>query len=42
MASAGKNKNASSFYVTTGKDLQSLDGKNALFGEIAEGMEVVE
>ncbi|KAK3241633.1 cytochrome P450 monooxygenase 59, partial [Cymbomonas tetramitiformis] len=37
MASAGPNLNASQFYITTAKDLQSLDEKHTIFGQLAEG-----
>lgn len=43
MASAGPNLNASQFYITTrGDDLEYLDGKHTIFGEIAEGMDVLD
>ncbi len=34
MASAGKNLNASQFYLTTGEDLDSLDEKHTIFGQV--------
>lgn len=34
MAGAGKNLNASQFYITTGTDLDSLDEKHTIFGEV--------
>lgn len=42
MASAGENMNASQFYITTGSDLISLDERHTIFGEVAEGFEVLE
>jgi peptidyl-prolyl cis-trans isomerase-like 4 len=39
---AGENLNASQFYITTGENLDSLDEKHTLFGEIAEGWDVLE
>lgn len=41
MASAGQNLNASQFYITTGEELDSLDEKHTVFGEVAEGMDVL-
>jgi peptidyl-prolyl cis-trans isomerase-like 4 len=34
--------NASQFYITTGENLDSLDEKHTLFGEVAEGWDVLE
>lgn len=34
--------NASQFYITTGENLDSLDEKHTLFGEVAEGWDVIE
>ena len=31
----------SQFFITLDKDLQSLDGEHCVFGEIAEGLEVI-
>ncbi|GAX85095.1 hypothetical protein CEUSTIGMA_g12515.t1 [Chlamydomonas eustigma] len=42
MASAGKNMNASQFYITTGDALHSLDEKHTIFGQVAEGLDVVD
>lgn len=43
MASAGPNLNASQFYITTrADDLEYLDGKRTIFGEVAEGMDVLD
>eukprot|EP00190_Bangiopsis_sp_CCMP1999_P000935 CAMPEP_0198730334 /NCGR_PEP_ID=MMETSP1475-20131203/24075_1 /TAXON_ID= ORGANISM="Unidentified sp., Strain CCMP1999" /NCGR_SAMPLE_ID=MMETSP1475 /ASSEMBLY_ACC=CAM_ASM_001111 /LENGTH=496 /DNA_ID=CAMNT_0044493125 /DNA_START=1 /DNA_END=1491 /DNA_ORIENTATION=+ len=41
MANSGENRNGSQFFITTGRDLDSLDGKHTIFAEIAEGMETV-
>lgn len=35
MAGAGKDMNASQFYFTLGSDLDSLDGKHTVFGEVS-------
>lgn len=42
MAGAGKDMNGSQFYVTMGEDLHSLDEKHTIFGEVAEGLDVLE
>lgn len=41
MAGTGENSNGSQFYITTGVDLDSLDEKRTIFGEVAEGMDVI-
>ena len=41
-AGAGENMNGSQFYLTLGDDLYSLDEKHTIFGEVAEGLEVLE
>ncbi|GFQ04907.1 peptidyl-prolyl cis-trans isomerase cyp59 [Phtheirospermum japonicum] len=41
MASAGENLNASQFYITLRDDLDYLDGKHTVFGEIAEGLDTL-
>ncbi|XP_042496089.1 peptidyl-prolyl cis-trans isomerase CYP59 isoform X2 [Macadamia integrifolia] len=41
MASAGENLNASQFYFTLRGDLDYLDGKHTVFGEIAEGLDTL-
>ena len=41
MASAGENKNASQFYITTSSQLNYLDGKHTIFGEIGEGLQTL-
>lgn len=35
MAGGGKNMNASQFYITTAAELDSLDDKHTIFGEVA-------
>ena len=35
MAGAGKDMNASQFYITLGSNLDSLDGKHTIFGEVS-------
>jgi peptidyl-prolyl cis-trans isomerase-like 4 len=44
MASSGRDdSNLSQFFLTLrGHDLQHLDGKHSIFGEVVEGMEVLE
>lgn len=42
MASAGPDLNASQFYITTGEALDSLDGRHTVFGEVSEGLEVLD
>lgn len=41
MASGGENLNASQFYFTLRDDLDYLDGKHTVFGEVAEGLETL-
>ncbi|ESQ29855.1 hypothetical protein EUTSA_v10011414mg [Eutrema salsugineum] len=41
MASGGENLNASQFYFTLRDDLDYLDGKHTVFGEIAEGFDTL-
>ncbi|KAL8469486.1 hypothetical protein ACS0TY_032362 [Phlomoides rotata] len=41
MASAGEDLNASQFYITLRDDLDYLDGKHTVFGEVAEGLETL-
>eukprot|EP00271_Cylindrocystis_brebissonii_P005023 TRINITY_DN16979_c0_g1_i1.p1 TRINITY_DN16979_c0_g1~~TRINITY_DN16979_c0_g1_i1.p1 ORF type:complete len:762 (-),score=161.32 TRINITY_DN16979_c0_g1_i1:424-2709(-) len=41
MASSEKNQNASQFYITTRAEVDSLDGKHTIFGEVAEGLETL-
>lgn len=42
MASPGENQNASQFYITTAENLTSLDEKHTIFGQVAEGWDVLE
>ncbi|DBA04429.1 TPA: hypothetical protein N0F65_010025 [Lagenidium giganteum] len=43
MANTGPNSNASQFYITMrGDDLEYLDKKHTIFGEVAEGMDVLD
>ncbi|KAH7860067.1 hypothetical protein Vadar_008798 [Vaccinium darrowii] len=42
MASGGENLNASQFYITLRDDLDYLDGKHTVFGEVAEGLETLQ
>lgn len=35
MASAGENLNASQFYITAGDNIDSLDGKHTIFGQVS-------
>ena len=37
MASAGENLNASQFYITTADDMDSLDEKHTIFGQVGSG-----
>ena len=42
LAGGGENANASQFYITTGTELDSLDGKHTVFGEVSEGLDVLD
>eukprot|EP00200_Dunaliella_tertiolecta_P012481 CAMPEP_0202388244 /NCGR_PEP_ID=MMETSP1127-20130417/76404_1 /ASSEMBLY_ACC=CAM_ASM_000462 /TAXON_ID=3047 /ORGANISM="Dunaliella tertiolecta, Strain CCMP1320" /LENGTH=420 /DNA_ID=CAMNT_0048989573 /DNA_START=128 /DNA_END=1387 /DNA_ORIENTATION=+ len=42
MASPLPNANASQFYITTGESLDSLDNKHTIFGQVTEGLDVLE
>jgi len=42
VAGGAKGTNASQFYITTGQELDSLDGKHTIFGEVSEGLDVLQ
>ncbi|XP_032674749.1 peptidyl-prolyl cis-trans isomerase sig-7 isoform X2 [Odontomachus brunneus] len=41
MVNCGNNMLGSQFFITLGSELQSLDNEHCVFGEIAEGLEVI-
>ena len=41
MVNCGDNRFGSQFFITLGRDLQSLDNKHCVFGEVTEGMEIL-
>jgi len=42
MANQGKNLNGSQFYITTGQNLDHLDGKHTIFGFVESGLDVLD
>jgi len=38
MANLGKDLNGSQFFITLGEDLERLDGKHTIFGQVEEGI----
>jgi peptidyl-prolyl cis-trans isomerase-like 4 len=41
MANAGENLNSSQFYITTAENLDYLNGKHTVFGQVVEGFDIL-
>ena len=42
MANSGPNTNSSQFFIVSDEAQPHLDGKHTVFGEVVEGMEIIE